>query len=251
MLEQITPLILTRDEEVNIGRTLGQLEWAAEVVVVDSLSTDHTVEIAQSFPNTRVVQRPYDTLAAQSNFGIAQADTEWVMLLDADYYVTDELTRQLAALRPPDGVDAYEIPFLYAVNGKRLRATLYPPRIVLFRRKHGGVVQDGHAHRVRVPGRTERLDAPIVHDDRKSLARFLDRQKRYMRQEAAKLREADPKTLNFAARLRKLRVVAPFAVLVHTLFVKRLFLDGFAGMRYVLERVLAECMLSVELFRKR
>ncbi|MBV9497543.1 MAG: glycosyltransferase family 2 protein [Acidobacteria bacterium] len=251
MLEQITPLILTRDEDVNIGRTLGQLEWAAEVVVVDSLSTDGTVEIAQSFPNARVVQRPYDTLAAQSNFGIAQADTEWVMLLDADYYVTDELTRQLAALRPPEDVDAYEIPFLYAVNGKRLRATLYPPRIVLFRRKHGGVVQDGHAHRVRVPGRTERLDAPIVHDDRKSLGRFLDRQKRYMRQEAAKLREADPKTLNFAARLRKLRVVAPFAVLVHTLFVKRLFLDGFAGMRYVLERVLAECMLSVELFRKR
>jgi glycosyltransferase involved in cell wall biosynthesis len=251
MLDQITPLILTRDEEVNIARTLGQLEWAAEVVVVDSHSTDRTVELAQTFDNVRVVLRPFDTLAAQSNFGIAQADTPWVMLLDADYFVTDELIRALAALQPPPDVDAYEIPFLYAVNGKRLRATLYPPRIVLFRRRKGAVIQDGHAHRVRVPGGVDRIAAPIVHDDRKSLGRFLDRQRKYMRQEAQKLRTADPRTLNLAARIRKLRVVAPFAVLVQTLFVKRLFLDGFAGLRYVLERVLAECILSWELIRRR
>lgn len=251
MLEHITPLILTRDEEDNIDRTLGQLEWATEVVVIDSHSTDRTVDIAQTFDNARVVQRPFDTLAAQSNFGIAQADTDWVMLLDADYFVTDELIRALAALRPPDDVDAYEIPFKYAVNGKRLRATLYPPRIVLFRRRTGAVIQDGHAHRVRVPGRVQRLSAPIVHDDRKSLGRFMERQRKYMRQEAEKLRTADPRSLNFPARIRKLRVVAPFAVLVQTLLVKRLFLDGFAGMRYVLERVLAECMLSLELFHRR
>jgi glycosyltransferase involved in cell wall biosynthesis len=249
MLDAVTPLILTRDEEVNIERTLRQLEWAAEVLVVDSYSADRTVELAQDFPNVRVVQREFDTLAGQSNFGIGQATTPWVMLLDADYFVTDDLTREIAALQPPDDVDAYIIPFRYAVNGKRLRATLYPPRIVLFRRERGRVVQDGHAHRVEVPGRVLTLRAPIVHDDRKPLGRFIDRQRKYMRQEAAKLRAADPRTLNAAARIRKLRVVAPLAVLVHTLFVKRLFLDGFAGLRYVLERVIAEAILSWELMR--
>jgi glycosyltransferase involved in cell wall biosynthesis len=251
MLDAITPLILTRDEDVNIARTLGQLEWASEVVVVDSFSTDRTVEIAQSFPNARVVLRQFDSLAAQSNHGIEQADTDWVMLLDADHYVTDELTRELAALQPPPDVDAYEIPFKYAIDGKRLRATLYPPRIVLFRRAVGRVIQDGHAHRVRVPGGVLRLAAPIVHDDRKSLARFVERQQIYMRQEAKKLREADPRTLNLPARIRKLVVVAPFAVLVQTLFVKRLIFDGFAGLRYVLERVIAESILSWELLRRR
>jgi len=251
MLDTITPLILTRDEEVNIARTLGQLGWAVEVLVVDSLSVDRTVEIAQSFPNVRVAQRPFDNMAAQSNFALDQATTPWVMLLDADYFVTDDLIREVAALEAPDDVDAYIVPFLYAINGRRLRATLYPPRIVLFRRGRGRIVQDGHTPRIHVPGRVLTLRAPIVHDDRKPMGRFLDRQRRYMRQEAEKLRSADPRTLNLAGRIRKLRVVAPFAVLVHTLFVKRLFLDGFAGLRYVMERVIAETILSWELLRGR
>ena len=250
MLDRITPLILTRDEDVNIGRTLAQLRWAREVIVVDSFSIDRTLEIARSFPNVRVVEREFDTLAGQSNFGIDQARSEWVMLLDADFFVTDELTRELAALAPPLDVDAYETRFVYAVGGKRLRATLYPPRVVLFRRTAGRTIQDGHAHRVRVPGRVQRLIAPIVHDDRKSLRRFIDRQRKYMRQEAQKLRTAYPRTLNAAARIRKLRVVAPFAVLVHTLFVKGLILDGLAGLRYTLERVIAEVILSWELMRR-
>jgi len=53
-LAEITPVLLTRDEEVNIGRTLGQLRWAREVIVVDSESTDRTRQIAASFPNVRV-----------------------------------------------------------------------------------------------------------------------------------------------------------------------------------------------------
>lgn len=251
MLDQITPLILTRDEEANIERTLGQLEWAPEVLVVDSHSTDATVELAQSFPNVRVVERVFDTMAAQSTFGVDQATTPWIMLLDADYYVTDDLIREIAALQPPDDVDAYIVPFLYAIDGHRLRATLYPPRIVLFRRGRTAIVQDGHTPRFQPQGRVLTLRAPIVHDDRKPFGRFIQRQRTYMRQEAEKLRTADPRTLNTAARIRKLRVVAPFAVFVHTLFVKRLFLDGFHGLRYVLERVIAEMILSWELMRGR
>ena len=64
MLDQITPVILTYNEAANIGRTLERLAWAREVVVVDSLSTDDTVAIAGRFPNTRVVQRPFDTMPA-------------------------------------------------------------------------------------------------------------------------------------------------------------------------------------------
>jgi hypothetical protein len=69
-LSEITPLILTRDEEANIERTLAQLAWADDVVVVDSLSKDATVDIASRFSNTRVLQRELDTLAGQSNYGV-------------------------------------------------------------------------------------------------------------------------------------------------------------------------------------
>ena len=246
---QITPLILTRDEEVNIGRTLGQLAWAPEVLVVDSFSTDATLPIARQFPNVRVVERTFDSLANQSNFGIAQATTEWVLLLDADFFVPEELMRELESLQPPEDVDAYEARFVYAVGGRPLRASLYPPRIVLFRRARGVVVQDGHAHRVRVPGRIERLRHAIVHDDRKSLRRFVERQQVYMRQEAAKIRSTPWRELNASGRVRRLRVVAPLAALGYTLFVKRTILDGRAGLRYALERFLAEGILAAELWK--
>jgi glycosyltransferase involved in cell wall biosynthesis len=247
MLDLITPLILTRDEEANIERTLGQLAWAHEVVVVDSFSTDATVEIARRFPNVRVLQREMDSLAGQSNFGLEQVRTPWALLLDADYFVPADAVAELASLRPAPGVHAFRASFVYAMGGHPLRASLYPARVVLLERKHARVWQDGHAHRVLVDGPVEDLRARIIHDDRKSFARFLERQRRYMREEAEKLRTADPASLSLASRVRKLVVVAPFAVLLHTLFVKGVILDGGPGLRYAWERFVAEAILSREL----
>lgn len=250
MLDQITPLILTRDEEPNLARTLGQLTWAREVVVVDSFSTDATVEIARRFPNVRVLQRVFDEHAKQWTFGLQQVQTPWFLALDADYFLPDDFLRELDALEPPPDIRAYVASFRYAVNGKSLRASLYPPRIVLAATQHASFWQDGHTQRIAVDGETGALRAPIIHDDRKNFRAFIERQKRYMVQEAEKLRVRDPRSLSVPARIRKLIVIAPFAVLVHTLFVKGLILDGRAGLRYAWERFVAELILSRELIRR-
>jgi glycosyltransferase involved in cell wall biosynthesis len=250
LLDQITPVILTRDEEANLERTLGQLTWARDVVIVDSFSTDATLEIAARFPNVRVFQRELDTLAEQSNYGFAQAHTPWVLLLDADYFVPKSFVDELNELVPSPTVRAYRAAFTYAVNGKALRASLYPARIVLLHREHARVWQDGHAHRVLADGDVDQLGEKIIHDDRKSFARFVARQKIYMRQEAEKLRSVDPRALSMAGRVRRLIVVAPLAVLFHTLLVRGLILDGFAGLRYTWERFMAELILSRELLRR-
>ena len=248
MLDCITPLILTRDEEANIGRTLAQLAWAAEVIVVDSVSTDDTVAIARRFPNVRIVERPFDSHAAQWDFGVTQIETDWVLTLDADYFVPEAFVRDLESLAPTPDVDGYEATFLYAIGGRPLRSALYPPRPVLLRRGAFEIWQDGHTQRVRVHGRVERLRAPLIHDDRKDLRRFIDRQRKYMRQEAEKLRATPWNALSALGRIRKLRVIAPLAMLFYTLFVKRAILDGRAGLRYAGERFLAEAVLSIELF---
>ena len=249
MLDQITPLILTKDEEPNIARTLGQLSWAREVLVVDSFSSDATVEIARSFPNVRLLQRAFDDHASQWTFGQQQVRTPWFLALDADYFVPEELTRELAALAP-GSVRAYRAAFRYAVNGRTLRASLYPPRVVLAATAHSSFWLDGHTQRIAVDGEVGDLRTPLVHDDRKSFRSFVERQKRYMVQEAEKLRQRDPRSLGLAGRIRKLVVVAPLAVVVHTLFVKGLILDGRAGLRYTWERFVAELMLSRELLRR-
>ena len=251
LLDRITPLILTRDEEANIGRTLAQLAWAREVVVVDSMSTDGTVTIARQFANVRVITRAFDSHDRQWTFGVNQVTTPWVLTLDADYFVTEAFAREIAALQPPPDVTAYKATFVYAIGGRPLRGALYPPRPVLLRRGAFEIWQDGHTQRIRVQGRIERLLSPLIHDDRKDMRRFIARQRKYMRQEAAKLRSASWKSLPVQGRIRKLRFVAPFATLLYTLIAKRALLDGRVGFRYAFERFLAECMLSLELFRRR
>jgi len=249
MLESITPVVLTRDEEPNIGRTLAQLAWARDVVLVDSFSTDRTVEIARTFPNVRVIQRAFDTHAAQWSFAIEQASTEWVLMLDADHFVPELFVQELALLEPPEDVNAYGAPFRWAERGRLLRATLYPPHIVLARRGAFEVWQDGHTQRIRTTGVLGHIHEPLIHDDQKDFRRFLGRQRIYMRQEAEKIRKSSFRALPFSGRVRKLRLVAPLASLGHTLFVRRLILDGRAGWRYAFERFVAESMLSAELWK--
>lgn len=244
MLDQITPVVLTRDEEINIERTLRQLTWARDIVVVDSFSIDRTVEMARAVPKVRVLQREFDSIAGQSVFGVANVTTPWVLLLDADYFVPGDLVEELRRLEPADGVDGYVASFRYAIDGRLLHASLYPPRIVLLRRDRASIWQDGHTPRIAVAGSTRTLHGHVVHDDRKDFRRFVARQRRYMAQEAEKLHATPFSALPPSGRIRKLVVVAPFAVVVHTLLVRGVILDGWAGLRYTWERFVAECILS-------
>jgi len=248
-LDDVTPVVLTRDEEPNIARTLGQLAWAKDVVVVDSFSTDATAEIARRFPNVRVLQRAFDDHAQQWTFGQQQVRTPWFLALDADYFLPAAFVRELEQLQPGN-LRGFRAPFRYAVGGKPLRASLYPPRIVLAATTHAAFWQDGHTQRISVDGDVDDLHEPIIHDDRKDFRSFVARQKRYMVAEAEKLRVRDPRSLGLAGRIRKLIFVAPIAVLVHALLVKGLILDGVAGLRYAWERFVAELILSRELLRR-
>ena len=97
-LAEITPLILTWNEEANIGRTLEGLTWAARIVVVDSGSTDGTAALVARHPNAELVYREFDNHAAQWNFGLDQVDTPWVLALDADYVCPRVVCRRASTI---------------------------------------------------------------------------------------------------------------------------------------------------------
>ena len=136
MLNEITPLILTFNEEENIVRTLSRLAWARDIVVLDSGSTDRTAEIANSYPNVRLFVRPFDNHANQWNYGLQETAirTCWVLALDADYQVCESVVDELRSLQPAADVCAYRARFVYCVGGMPLRGSLYPPVTVLFRK---------------------------------------------------------------------------------------------------------------------
>lgn len=249
MLEQITPLILTYNEAPNIARTLAGVSWAKDVVVVDSFSADETVEIAKSFPHVRVFQRSFDSHRNQWEFGLKETGiaTPWVLALDADYVVTDELVAELKRLEPDACTAGYRANFVYCIKGRKLRSGIYPPVTVLYRREAASYVQDGHTQRVAHDGMIAELQAPLLHDDRKSLRRWFDSQARYTELEAQKLRAADPAQLELVDRMRRWRVVVPPAMLVYCLVVRGGVLDGWAGFYYAFQRAAAELMLATRI----
>lgn len=249
MLDQITPLILTFNEAPNIGRTLGKLYWAKDIVVVDSFSSDETLEIIAEFSNARVVQRAFDRHNHQWNFGLTQTEiqTPWVLALDADYILTEEFIDELRSLRPDADTNGYQASFRYSINGRLLRSGVYPPVIVLYRRSAASYTQDGHTHRVVVEGRIRDLCSPIFHDDRKPLSRWFQSQQHYTKLEAQKLLSEPRENLSFNDRVRRLRVIAPVAILFYCLVIRGGVLDGWPGFFYAFQRMLAELMLSLQL----
>ncbi len=252
MLDRITPVILTLNESANIGRALSKLDWARDIVIVDSDSTDDTIAIAKSHPSCRIFSRAFDSHAAQWNFAISETaiGTEWILALDADYILSDALVVELSRLAPGSQVGGYEAGFIYCVDGRPLRATLYPPVTVLFRKRGACYWQDGHTQRVRIEGEKRRLAGHVFHDDRKSLDQWVRAQARYARIEAEKFHAPGWRPMRFNERLRQLRVVAPFAIFFYCLFYKLLILNGWPGIFYTLQRSFAELLLSLHLIRR-
>lgn len=252
-LSQITPVLLTWNEAANLERSLAPLAWAREIVVVDTGSTDATRAILAKDPRVRVFERPFDSHAQQWRFAIEETGiaTPWVLRLDADYVLSERLVAELRALQPAADVAAYRIAFDYCIGGQRLRASLYPPNTVLFRRGRALPWQDGHTERWRVDGKIASLRGRIAHDDRKPVEAWLQAQARYLKRERDKLLAADRGALRRQDRLRLRHWIAPPAVFLWCLFGRGLIFDGRAGLAYAYQRALAETALALYLLEAR
>jgi glycosyltransferase involved in cell wall biosynthesis len=254
MLDQITPLILTYNELPNIERTLARLNWAKRIVVIDSFSTDGTLDILRRDRRIAVFMREFVDFAGQCNFGLAQIETKWVLSLDADYELSVELLDELRLLAPGEATAGYRAGFVYRIHGRKLRGTLYPPRTILYRRDRASYRQEGHAHRVQVDGDILPLRGIVYHDDRKPLSRWLAAQQLYAADEADYLLDGagrGGRPLSRADHIRLMGWPAPIAVLLYVLFVEQCVLDGWPGWYYALQRLLAETLLALEIIDRR
>ncbi len=250
-LKTITPLVLTFNESANIGRCLERLLWAHEVLVIDSGSIDDTCAIAGGFPNVRILVRPFDDHTTQWNFGVDAVTTAWVLALDADYVLGAGFEKELTLLKSGADTDAFFAAFRYLIDGAPLRASLYPPRAVLFRKDRCRYENDGHTQLLHIPGSSGQMKTHIDHDDRKPLSRWIASQDKYAKLEADKLMSLPPSALRLQDRIRRTMVLGPVVVFFYTLLARRALLDGWRGWYYTFQRVTAEIMLSLRLLERR
>ncbi|MBL7663854.1 MAG: glycosyltransferase family 2 protein [Bacteriovoracaceae bacterium] len=97
-MQKITAIIPTFNEEIHIKAAIESVLWCDEIIVVDSFSTDKTVEIAKSFSQVKLLQRDYQYSASQKNWTIPQAKHEWIFLLDADEIPTPKLVEEIKTI---------------------------------------------------------------------------------------------------------------------------------------------------------
>jgi glycosyltransferase involved in cell wall biosynthesis len=189
----ITPVVLSYNEEPNIGLTLASLEWLPRVVVLDSGSTDRTKEIAASFRNVSWFQRPFDNHLMQWSYGIhaTAITTDYVLALDSDMRPSDGFQRELNAFLKEGDHAGGAVPFEYRVLGKNLSNSIYPRQIRVFRRDKLRIEQPGHTQVFTVDGPVYQFRCRLIHEDRKSVDRWLRNQAGYAELEARRIRSQE------------------------------------------------------------
>lgn len=127
----VSVCIITLNEEQNIKECLESLQWADEIIVVDSGSEDQTIKICEEF-GAKVFYHPFTGFRDQKNFALEQARKEWVLTVDADERVTDDLRDEiLTLLKEGSDVDGYFIPRLNFYGSKFIKHSGWYPDLVL------------------------------------------------------------------------------------------------------------------------
>ncbi|ALR31505.1 glycosyl transferase [Chryseobacterium sp. IHB B 17019] len=133
----ISGLIITHNEEKNIQEVLDCFDFCDEIVVVDSYSTDKTVEIAKKHPNVKVIQNTFEDFTKQRNLALDAAKNDWVLFLDGDERITPELRKEIIEeLNKPEQKDAYYFyrKFFFANKPINFSGTQSDKNFRLFRR---------------------------------------------------------------------------------------------------------------------
>ncbi len=196
MTHSLSVIILTFNEEANLAAALDSVKgWAAEVFVVDSYSTDRTVDIAleREADGVHVVQHRFENYSAQWNWALTHLPISqpWVLKLDADERATEAFRREVDArvLNAEPEEDAFIVHWRLIFMGRWLKwGGLYPNgNIRLWRRGKGRFERRAVNEHLLVDGKVGVITAPIDHHDYKSLGHWIDRHNRYSAMEARAL----------------------------------------------------------------
>ncbi len=229
-MEKLTAIIPTGNEEHNIEAVLKSVSFADEVMVVDSFSSDRTVELARKHTDF-IVQREYGNSASQKNWAIPQANTEWILLVDADERVTPELEAEIkAVLRNPDK-DAYWIYRQNYLMGYQVNYSGWQgDKVIRLFRKSKARYEEKHVHsEMIVNGQVGYLKHKLDHYTYVGLDHYLAKSYRYSTWGAYD-RAQRVKPVGFFQLVMK-----PFLGFVKKYFIKLGILDGKIGLVLALQ----------------
>jgi glycosyltransferase involved in cell wall biosynthesis len=226
MMKKLSVLIPTYNNEAIIRNCLESIKWADEILICDSYSTDHTLEIAQAY-NARIIQHEYINSAKQKNWAIPQCRYEWVLLIDTDEQLEAGLREEIQTFltNPSPNVDACRMPRKNMILGQWLKVmNLWPDYVTRLFRRDIARYEDKEVHAdIVVPGQVLTFRHAFIHHGTPSLSKqigYLDRYTGYQADEF----EKQGRTFSWWHL-----ILRPAAAFLYYYFYKKGFTAGFRG----------------------
>jgi glycosyltransferase involved in cell wall biosynthesis len=226
----LSVVIIAKNEQRNIRRCLESVTWADELIVLDSGSTDETMAIAREYTSS-VFSTDWQGYGIQKQRALERATGDWVLNLDADESVDENLKNQIIHAMHAGDADAYRIPIQMYFCGKPLRYSSSPKRHVrLFRRKGACYSTDIVHEKIILPESAQKgqLGAPIIHHSFQDVSHALYKINLYSSY-SAKIRMENGKRISMFRAL-----LGSGWMFVRCYFLQRGFMDGKEGFLFAL-----------------
>jgi glycosyltransferase involved in cell wall biosynthesis len=225
-LEKLTAIIPTFNEEENIQRAIDSVDFADEILVIDSFSTDRTLEIVAKYPRIRLIQRVFDNFSNQKNFAIQQAKYNWIFLLDADEEVTDNLKQELKnKIIKPDNFKGFYVYRNFFFRNKKINFSGWQrDKVIRLFKKDDNIYQGKVHEKIQSKGEVGFLKEKLNHYSYKNKEQYKAKLLKYAKLQAEEI-------------LDKQSYVTPFHIIIKPsirflihYFIKLGILDGKSGL---------------------
>ncbi|MEW6409288.1 MAG: glycosyltransferase family 2 protein [Nitrospirota bacterium] len=224
-MEKLSVAIITHNEEDNVRTALESVKWADEIVVVDSFSTDRTIEICKEYTD-RIFLSEWEGFSRQKNKVIGFTSHLWVLVIDADEYVTEELKEEIIRELGHPRYDGYYIPRKNYFGGRWIRhGGWFPDHTLRLFRKDKGLFYDREVHEaIELNGEPGYLKNSLKHYTYRNISDYLQRMDRYSTLAADEM-------LKKGKRFHLYNLfINPATTFLKMYIFKRGFLDGIYGL---------------------
>jgi len=223
--KKVSAVIITFNESRNIRRTLSKLSWCDEIVIVDSYSTDDTLEICREF-GCKIFFRSFDGYGAQKRFAVSRAKNDWILCIDADEVPSESLCREIQdTMAKNPSCTGYQLPMNLVFLGREFLHGKESQRyfLRLFNRQAGDFNMALVHEKLELKGETGRLQGKMLHYSYANLRQWNEKYDRYSSLSA---REA-------VGKGKKKSILAVLSALPYYFlryyFLERNFLNGLEG----------------------
>jgi glycosyltransferase involved in cell wall biosynthesis len=225
--QKLSVLVITLNEELNIKSFLEDIDFADEIIVIDSYSKDQTISIAQTFSNVKVIQNEFVNFTAQRNFAINQATYPWILFMDADERLTPDLKSEIiATVNSVNPASAYFFKRTFMFKKEKLRFSGWQTDKIfrLFDKNKCYYTEDRLVHeKLKVDGRIETLNPKLIHFSYTDFKSYKNKMRSYG------LLKAKEKHIKGLKPTLFMTVIHPLYTFLYQYIIRLGFLDGRKG----------------------